>query len=99
MTMADSNEIEARAAVSLNVLVIRQENMMIIDRIEEKPLDMEKIRNMPGFIVYMVKPEDTLWNIAKRFYTTMEEIQEMNELESDEIEAGQPLLLVKKVEV
>ena len=54
---------------------------------------------MPGFIVYMVKPEDTLWNIAKRFYTTMEEIQEMNELESDEIEAGQPLLLVKKVEV
>ena len=99
VTMADSNEIEARAAVSLNVLVIRQENMMIIDRIEEKPLDMEKIRNMPGFIVYMVKPEDTLWNIAKRFYTTMEEIQEMNELESDEIEAGQPLLLVKKVEV
>lgn len=97
-TMVDSNEIEVKAAVSLNVLVMRQEEAVIIDHVEEKPLDMEKIRSMPGITVYMVKPEDTLWDIAKRFYTTVEEIRSLNELEEERISPCQPLLLVKKVE-
>ena len=97
-TMVDSNEIEVKAAVSLNVLVMRQEEAVIIDRVEEKPLDMEKIRNMPGITVYMVKPGDTLWDIAKRFYTTVDEIRSLNELEDEKVSACQPLLLVKKVE-
>ena len=96
-TMVDSNEIEVKAAVSLNVLVMRLEEVMIIDRIEELPLDMEKIRSMPGITVYMVKPEDTLWDIAKRFYTTVEEICALNDLEEEKISPFQPLLLVKKV--
>ena len=53
---------------------------------------------MPGITVYMVKQGDTLWDIAKKFYTTMEEIISMNSLENDQLPLGQPLLLVKKVE-
>ena len=49
---------------------------MILEKIEEIPLDQEKIRNMPGITVYIMKPGDTLWNIAKKFYTTVEEIIE-----------------------
>lgn len=97
-TMVDSNAIEVKAAVSLNVLVMRQEEAVIIDHVEEKPLDMEKIRSMPGITVYMVKAEDTLWDIAKRFYTTVEEICSLNELEDENVSPCQPLLLVKKVE-
>lgn len=59
---------------------------------------MEKIRSMPGITVYMVKQGDTLWDIAKKFYTTMEEIISMNDLEDDQVSSGQPLILVKKVE-
>ena len=61
-------------------------------------LDQEKIRNMPGITVYIMKPGDTLWNIAKKFYTTVEEIIQMNNLDGDEVSSGTPLLLVKKVE-
>ena len=71
---------------------------MIIDKVEVQPLDMEKVRSMPGITVYMVKPGDTLWDIAKKFYTTVEEICVRNDLENGEIEQGQPLLLIKKVE-
>lgn len=46
----------------------------------------------------MVKQGDTLWDIAKKFYTTMEEIISMNDLEDDKVSSGQPLILVKKVE-
>ncbi|HJB15440.1 MAG TPA: DUF3794 domain-containing protein [Candidatus Blautia excrementipullorum] len=97
-TMVDSNEIEVKATVSLNVLVISCIEEMIIDKVEEQPLDMEKVRSMPGITVYMVKPGDTLWDIAKKFYTTVEEICAGNKLENEKIEVSQPLLLIKKVE-
>ncbi|MDD7219276.1 MAG: DUF3794 domain-containing protein [Clostridia bacterium] len=96
-TMVDSNEIEVKAAVSLNALVLRQWDEFIIDQIEEQPLDMKKIEEMPGMTVYIVKPKDTLWDIAKRFYTTVDEITRVNELTDHNIRVGQPLLLVKQV--
>ena len=96
--MIDSDEIEVKAVISLNVLVLQCEKLGIIGKVEEKPLDMQKIRSMPGITVYMVKQGDTLWDIAKKFYTTMEEIISMNSLENDQLTLGQPLLLVKKVE-
>ena len=97
-TMVDSNDIEIRATIGLNVLVIQCSEEMILEKIEEIPLDQEKIRNMPGITVYIMKPGDTLWNIAKKFYTTVEEIMQMNDLDGDEVSSGTPLLLVKKVE-
>lgn len=97
-TMVDSNDIEIRATIGLNVLVIQCSEEMILEKIEEIPLDQEKIRNMPGITVYIMKPGDTLWNIAKKFYTTVEEIIQMNNLDRDEVSSGTPLLLVKKVE-
>ena len=42
--MIDSNEIEVKAMISLNVLVLQCENRMIISKVEERPLDMEKSR-------------------------------------------------------
>lgn len=96
-TMVDSNELEVKATVGLNVLVFRRNEEFIIDKVEEQPLDMKKIESMPGITVYMVKPEDTLWDIAKRFYTTVEEISSVNGLTGEEIKQGQPLVLVKKV--
>lgn len=44
---------------------------------------MQKIQAMPGITVYVVKSGDTMWDIAKHFYTTVEEICTLNELESD----------------
>ena len=59
---------------------------------------MQKIQAMPGITVYVVKSGDTMWDIAKHFYTTVEEICTLHELESDQVTPGMPLLLVKKVE-
>lgn len=97
-TMVDSNEIEVKAVLSLNALVMKCETEIIIEKIETQPLDMKKIQAMPGVTVYMSKPEDTLWDIAKRFYTTVEEICKWNDMENEELKPCQPLLLVKKVE-
>ena len=97
-TMADSSEIEIKLIMNVNVLVVEQTQEQIIDHVDEAPLDMEKIQNMPGITVYFIKPGDTLWDIARTFYTTVEQIKEMNGLETEEVQTSQPLILVKKVE-
>lgn len=97
-TMVDGNEIEVKALINLNVLVLRRMEEQIIESIEERELDMEKLKMMPGIVGYVVKPEDTLWDIAKRFYTSVEVIKAINGLSSDEIHPQETLILVKNVE-
>ena len=54
---------------------------------------------MPGILIYMVKPGDELWDIARKYHTSIEEICTLNGLkENQEPSPGTPLLVVKKVE-
>lgn len=52
----------------------------------------------PSIIVYVCKPGDNLWDIAKKYNTTEEEIADVNEIKLDEpIKPGKCLILQKKV--
>jgi len=53
---------------------------------------------MPSVIGYIVKSQDSLWNIAKRFYTTVDRIKELNDLEDNNINIGEKLIIMKKVD-
>lgn len=47
----------------------------------------------------MVKQEDTLWDIARQFYTTVDEICAVNGITEKEVKAGQPLLLTNRCRI
>lgn len=49
----------------------------------------------PPMVIYICKPSDTLWHIAKRFKTSPDSVRQTNALESDSINTGQKLLIVK----
>lgn len=52
----------------------------------------------PSIIVYICKEGDSLWNVAKKYNTTEEEIAELNDIKPDEsLKPGKCLILVKKV--
>ena len=52
----------------------------------------------PSIIVYICKDGDNLWDIAKKYNTTEEEIADVNEIKMDEpIKPGKCLILQKKV--
>lgn len=52
----------------------------------------------PSIIVYICKEGDNLWNIAKKYNTTENEIAELNDIKAEEpIKAGKCLILEKNV--
>ncbi len=96
--MINSEEIEIKAVLSLDALIMRKLEAEIITDITAKPYDMEQIQALPGIVGYVVKPGDTLWKIAKKFYSTVDSIKVINELKDDKIRPGDKLVLMKKVE-
>ena len=96
--MLDSEEIEVKATMNLNTIVFDKITESIITDIEVADIDLEKLQAMPGIIGYIVKPSDTLWNIAKKYYTTVDTIMSINDMENNAIKEGDKLIIMKKVD-
>lgn len=81
-----------------NELVLNDENNMkqrisVIENVEEKVMDN---RDDSSMIVYFVKPNDSIWNIAKNFQVTMDSIVKVNNLDNPElIYPGDKLYIVR----
>ena len=69
----------------------------MVEHLEEQPLDMERVRGLPGMVIHVVQPEETLWDIAKNHGCTCESVRKLNELKDDNLKAGSKLLLVKEI--
>ena len=95
--MNNGNEIEVKATASLDTLVLSSYSADIITNIQEEPLDMELIKNMPGLTGYRVQENDSFFDIAKKFHTTVDDIKETNNLISDLPPVNEMLLIVKMI--
>lgn len=94
--MLDTEEVEVKAVLALSATVFDQKREQFMIDVTEEPLDYEKLQQMPGLVGYVVKASDSLWDIAKQYYTTVAAIKELNELESDVIQPGDHLLILKE---
>lgn len=92
----DDSSVELKAEVSLDVLAFSNEQVKAVLDMKEKPIDMEKKKKLPGMVGYIVKNGDTLWSIAKTYYTTVERIMELNDLDSEMIGVGDKLIIMKE---
>lgn len=96
-TMADSHEIEVRALLNCSAFVVAEKSVPLLQSIEELPLDPRTVRKLPGIVCCRFAAGDTLWDLAKTYYTTVEDIMEMNDFQGEPAE-GQPVFLLKRVE-
>jgi hypothetical protein len=97
--MLDSEEIEVKATINLNTIVFDVISEPIITGVEVADLDMDKLQAMPGIIGYVVKRDDSLWKIAKKYYTTVDNLMTINDLGDDRIKEGDKLIIMKRVDV
>lgn len=95
ITIKDSSQVEARITLNLHMLVYDTGQEDILTDLKIAPIDASVLEKLPGFAIYYVKPGDSLWQIGKKYYVSVEQIKEINNLTSDEIKAGDKLLIVK----
>ena len=67
-----------------------------IKDISYNPANMKEQENEPGIIGYIVKDGDKLWDLAKKYNTTVESIMKVNDLEKKELKNGQKMLIFKE---
>lgn len=91
----NDTQLEIKADISLEVLAFSNEPARAVLNMNVAPIDQQRKKSMPGIVGYVVKKGDTLWSIAKRYYTTVEQLKETNELTSDELKEGDKLVIVK----
>lgn len=95
--MLGGETVEIKAAILLDALVLQPVCQQVILQAELAPMDTQKLQQLPGIVGYIVQPGDSLWNIAKRFHTTVDNIVATNNLTSDVIHPGDTLILVKEI--
>ena len=79
--------------IDLEFLVSLSNNQKL-QVIEEINIDESRQNERYSLIIYFVKPGDTLWNIAKRFRSTVSHIAKMNGIEDEnKINIGQQLFI------
>ena len=91
-----SDEIEIKAVLAFNSFLKKPVRIMNIEEVEFAPIDMEEVERRPGITGYIVREGDALWDLAKRYSTTVEGIMEVNGLEKDEIKPGDKILIFKE---
>lgn len=95
MVLIDENEIEVKVTICLEAIVFDEICQDMILSVAENGSLEEIRRNQPSIVGYVVKDGETLWDIAKMFYTTTDDIRTLNELESEHLSEGQKLVICK----
>lgn len=98
VNMMSDKDVEVRCAVNFDTCVIREKEISFIVGVVFDEIEKEFLDGIASMIVYVVQKGDTLWNLAKKFNTTVDDIVAINEIENpDLIYPCQKLLILKKV--
>ncbi len=96
--MIDSEEVEVKALVGLQVFVLKGMEKNKITDIRLSDLDIQKLQELPGMVGYIVAPGETLWKIGKKYYVPIKQLMDLNDLPSAEVKPGDKLLIVKSMD-
>lgn len=89
--LTDDMEVAVKVDLGVNTNSYNLESVNVIDEIEELA---DECANPYSMVIYFVKPGDTIWKIAKRYRSTVEDIARVNDLEDpDKIMPGMQLFI------
>ena len=74
--------LESQIDLLFNVNSSRLQNINVIDEVVAEDRNREDIYSM---VIYFVKPGDTLWKIAKKFGSTVDDIARVNGIQNVEL--------------
>lgn len=94
--MVRSGEAELKAELVFSVVAMENRKEEMIVDTQKEAFEEERLEKLPSMVGYTVKQGESLWDIAKRYYTAPEEIVRLTE-HNGEVREGDLLLVVKAV--
>lgn len=95
VSMIDSDELDVKAAIVFKAVIFEKKTENIVTDITVTDLDMNKLNELPGIVIYIAKEGDSLWDVGKKYYVPISQIKETNDMTAEEIKPGDKLLIVK----
>lgn len=92
--MLDDQEIEVKAIIRMDAIVFQQHQGNAVQNIEICDISSEELEAKPTLVGYIVKNGETLWDIAKRYDSTIQNIVKINELERPVVKEGDKLIVM-----
>lgn len=91
--IGQNGTINCKINLNYEIDISKTTNLNIIDNLKMEDDSKQKNYSM---IIYFVKPGDTLWKIAKKFKSTVDDIVEINNIENpNRISIGEQLFIPK----
>ena len=87
------DEIELRLALRVTGTLTSMDSYDVMTQISSTPEDRPD-ENRPSILIYIVQPGDTLWKIAKRYSSSVDALQNLNNIKNpDVLMPGQKLII------
>ena len=96
ITLQGGDEIEVKAVLAFHGFFKKNETRRMIDEVRVHQLSLEEVEKRPSIVGYTVKTDDDLWELAKRYSTSVEAIRELNNIPVDVLKAGDRLFIFKE---
>lgn len=94
----NSREAEVEVSLKNDIKINRVRKISLVTNMEEYDDDLDYAKK-PSITVYMVQPNETIWDIAKKFRTTIDELVSTNDIISlDNIMPGEKIIIQKKID-
>ena len=93
--IVNGEQVEVKINIGATCEVFCTKTVDIISEIEESEEEID-LKSRPSLTIYYMQPGDTLWEVAKTYYTTVEKILETNQIEEPtDIEVGDHIIIEK----
>ncbi len=96
VTLLGGDTVEVKAILAFHSFFRRKVCTEMLSELSLEPLNLKEMEKRPSVIGYVVKEEDNLWELAKRYSTTQESICEVNELPDGKLKVGDRILIFKE---
>lgn len=92
------SEVEIRLAIGLSILGLNKQTVPFMVAASEKSIEDAKRSRRPSMTIYYTQQGDNLWKIAKRYFTTIDEIRKFNNIsDKDGLLPGQQIIIPQKI--
>ena len=92
-TLTGSDSAVLQPELHLNGQILRQQNLMLMTDAQAEPETSYPAADPYALRLYFAQPAETLWEIAKRYHTSVEAIREENDVPAEQLTAPQMLLI------